>query len=240
MVSPFQNILMKNLQTICRVILAKTSQKMIVNLLVMVLIDLPIIKFTCQHHVSGYVRRVWHLFVCFFLLLIEIISIVKLWIIVHFFVLKDEKQTLSYIHTKFEGDINNSIFSPIYFVGAPVFLPQHWKLLGPERLMPLKLLGMNRVKSSSLCGNCGTARIDLRQFLASRYFIWIFSDNLRYLLCVLSRWFLYQNNIVQAWVLDLLSPQSNFRLSVWKENKFRLEHVYLQPCRVVCMNLTVV
>ena len=37
-------------------------------------------------------------------------------------------------------------FSPIYFVGAPVFLPQHWKLLGTERLMPLKLLGMNRVK----------------------------------------------------------------------------------------------
>ena len=36
-------------------------------------------------------------------------------------------------------------FSPIYFVGAPVFLPQHWKLLGPERLMPLKLSGMNRV-----------------------------------------------------------------------------------------------
>ena len=41
-------------------------------------------------------------------------------------------------------------FSPIYFVGAPVFLPQHWKLLGPERLMPLKLLGMNRVNSWGL------------------------------------------------------------------------------------------
>ena len=45
----------KNLETICQVILAKTSQKMIVNLLMMVLIDLPIIKFTCQHHISGYV-----------------------------------------------------------------------------------------------------------------------------------------------------------------------------------------
>ena len=82
----------------------------------------------------------------FFLLLIEIISIAKLLIIVHFFVLKHEKQTLSYINTKFEGDWNTSFFSPIYFVGAPVFLPQHWKLLGPERLMPLKLLGMNSVK----------------------------------------------------------------------------------------------
>ena len=36
---------------------------------------------------------------------------------------------------------------PIYFVGIPVFLPQHQKLLGPERLMPLKLRGMNRVKN---------------------------------------------------------------------------------------------
>ena len=36
----------------------KTSQKMIVNLLMRVLIDLSIIKFTCQHHVSGYIRRV--------------------------------------------------------------------------------------------------------------------------------------------------------------------------------------
>ena len=36
MVSPIQNILMNNLETICRVILAKTSQKMIVNLLMMV------------------------------------------------------------------------------------------------------------------------------------------------------------------------------------------------------------
>ena len=58
MVSPIQNILTKNLETICQVILAKTSEKIIVNLLMMVLTDLPIIKFTCQHHVSGYVCRV--------------------------------------------------------------------------------------------------------------------------------------------------------------------------------------
>ena len=46
----------------------------------------------------------------FFLLLIEIISVAKLSIIVHFFVLKREKQTLSYIHTKFEGDENKVFF----------------------------------------------------------------------------------------------------------------------------------
>ena len=34
----------------------------------------------------------------------------KIWIIVHFFVLKHEKQTLSYFHTKFEGDRNNWVF----------------------------------------------------------------------------------------------------------------------------------
>ena len=36
MVSPIQNILTKNLETICQVILAETTQKMIVNLLMMV------------------------------------------------------------------------------------------------------------------------------------------------------------------------------------------------------------
>ena len=78
-VSPIQNIPTKNLETICQVIHAKTSQKMIVNLL-MVLIDLPIIKFT--YHVSGYVDLydIW-----VFVLLIEIITIAKLFIIVHFF-----------------------------------------------------------------------------------------------------------------------------------------------------------
>ena len=84
---------------------------MIVNLLMMVLIDLLIIKFTCQHHISGYV--------CFFFLLLIEITIAKLLIIVHFFVLKHEKQTLSYIHTKFEGDRNNSfIFSNLFCGGT--------------------------------------------------------------------------------------------------------------------------
>ena len=68
---------------------------------------------------------VYDIWVFFFLLLIEIISIAKLLIIVHFFVLKHEKQILSYVNKKLEGDRNTSFFSPIYFVGAPVFLPQH-------------------------------------------------------------------------------------------------------------------
>ena len=73
---------------------------MIVNLPMVVLIDSPIIKFTCQHHVSA-MLIVYGICFCFlgffFLLLIEIISFAKLWIIVHFFVFKHEKQTLSYI-----------------------------------------------------------------------------------------------------------------------------------------------
>ena len=146
MVSPNQNILAKNLEIISWVILAKTSQKMIVNLLMMVYIYL-LIKFTCQHHVSAYVCRVWHL-VFPPPLLIEIISIANFWSLYTFFALKHEKQTLGYVNTKFEGYRNTIFISPIYFVGAPVFLPKHWKLLGPERLMPLKWLGMNRVKSS--------------------------------------------------------------------------------------------
>ena len=82
-----------------------------------------------DHQVYLSTSRQWLCLSCmtsvFFLLLIEIISIAKLLIIVHFFVLEHEKQTLSYIHTTFEGDRNISFFSPIYFVGAPVFLPQH-------------------------------------------------------------------------------------------------------------------
>ena len=57
MVRPIQNVSAKNLETICPVILAKTSQKMIVNLLMMGLIDLLIIKFTCQQHVGRYVHH---------------------------------------------------------------------------------------------------------------------------------------------------------------------------------------
>ena len=83
-----------------------------------------------NHQVHLSTSRQWLCLSCmtsgfFSLLSIEMISIAKLWISVHFFVLKHEKQTLSYIHTKFEGDRNTSFFSPIYFVGAPIFLPQH-------------------------------------------------------------------------------------------------------------------
>ena len=52
----------------------------------------------------------------FFLLLIEMISIAKLLIIVHFFAWKHEKQTLSYIHTKFEGDRNTGFFFLLQFI----------------------------------------------------------------------------------------------------------------------------
>ena len=146
MVSLIQNILTKNLETLCQVVLTKTCQKMIVNLLMMVFINLPI-KFTCQHHVSGYVCHVWRLDF-FFLLLIEILSIAKLLIIVHFFVLKHEKQTLCYIHTKSEGD-KNILFCFLFLqftLWEHLFFCPTLKLHGPERLMPLKLLGMNRVK----------------------------------------------------------------------------------------------
>ena len=64
-----------------------------------------------DHQVHLSTSRQWLCLSCmtsvsFFLLLIEIISIAKLLIIVHFFVLEHEKQTLSYSHTKFEGDKN--------------------------------------------------------------------------------------------------------------------------------------
>ena len=100
---------------------------MIVNLLMKVLIYLPIIKFTCQHHVSGCVCHVWHLGI---LLLIKIISIAKLLIILHFFVLKHEKQTLSYIHTKFEGDLNKFFFFQFILWKHPFFWPNTDNYLG--------------------------------------------------------------------------------------------------------------
>ena len=148
MVSPIQNIWTKNVETICQVILVKTIQKITVNLLMMVLIDLPIIKFTCQHHVSGYVCHVWH--GLFSLLLIEIISIAKLLIIIHFLSKNTRNKHLPTFTQNLKVIKTTVFFSPIYFVGAPVFLPQHWKLLGPERLMPLKSLGMNRVKMNKV------------------------------------------------------------------------------------------
>ena len=148
MVSPIQNILTKNLETICLVTVVKTSQKMIVNLLMMVLINLPIIKFTCQHHVSGclscmtswvgffvFVFDFWFVFF-FLLLLIEIISVAKLLIIVYYFVLKHEKQTLSYIHTKFKGDKDSFFFSNLFcgstrFSASTLKITWAWEIDAP-------------------------------------------------------------------------------------------------------------
>ena len=73
-----------------------------------------------DHQVHLSTSRQWLCLLCmtsgvfFFLLLIEIISIAKLLIIVHFFVLKHEKQTLSYVYTKFEGDRNTFFFSNLF------------------------------------------------------------------------------------------------------------------------------
>ena len=64
-----------------------------------------------------------------FLLLIEIISIAKLLSILHFFILKHEKQTLSYIHTKFEGNKNNSFF--LVFLPAQKII-RAWQVDAPE------------------------------------------------------------------------------------------------------------
>ena len=66
----------------------------------------------------------------FFLLLIEIISIANLLIIVHFFVWKHEKQTLSYIHTKFEGDRNTFFFLQFILWEHPFFCPNTENYLG--------------------------------------------------------------------------------------------------------------
>ena len=86
-----------------------------------------------DHQVHLSISRQWLCLSCmasgfFLLLLIEIISIAKLLIIVHFFVLKHEKRTLNYIHTEFEGNKKNSFFSPVYFVGAPVFFSPALKI----------------------------------------------------------------------------------------------------------------
>ena len=59
----------------------------------------------------------------FFLLLIEIISIAKLLIIVHFFVLNHEKQTFSYIYTKSERNKNNRFFFQFILWGTWFFAP---------------------------------------------------------------------------------------------------------------------
>ena len=64
----------------------------------------------------------YDIWVVFFLLLIEIISIAKLLTIVHVFVLKCEKQAFRYIHTKFEGD-KNIFFSNLFCEGTRFSAP---------------------------------------------------------------------------------------------------------------------
>ena len=66
----------------------------------------------------------------FFLLvqLIEIISIANFWSLYTFFVLKHEKQTLSYFHTKFEGDKNNNFFFSNLFCGSTRFSARTLKI----------------------------------------------------------------------------------------------------------------
>ena len=138
MVSLIQNILTKCLETICRVILVKTSQKAIVNLLMMVLIDLSIIKFTCQQYVSGYVCCVWHLRCYFFWSPFDWNNIYcKTFDHCTLFLSESMRNKLEATFIQNLKVIKAPFFSPIYFVGAPIFLPQHWKLLGSERLMPL-------------------------------------------------------------------------------------------------------
>ena len=84
----------------------------------------------------------------FFLLLIEIISIAKLLIIVHFFIWKHEKQTLSYIHTKFEGDRNTCFFFLQFILWEhPFFCPNTQNYLGLRGWCPwnyLVWIGLNK------------------------------------------------------------------------------------------------
>ena len=103
-------------------------------------------RFT-DHQVHQSTSRQWLCLSCmtsgalFFLLLIEIIFIAKLWIIVHFFVLKYEKQTLSYIHTKSEGDRNNSYFFLQFILWEhPFFCPNTENDLGLRGWCPWNYL----------------------------------------------------------------------------------------------------
>ena len=127
MVSPIQNSLTKNVETICRIILTKTSQTMIVNLLMMVwsIYQSSSSLVNVTSVAMFVVYDIWD----FFLVLIEIISIAKLLIIVHFFVLQHEKQTLSYIHTKFEDDKYNRIFFSNLFCGSTCFSAPTLKII---------------------------------------------------------------------------------------------------------------
>ena len=112
----------------------------------------------------------------FFLLLIEIIFIAKLLIIVHFFVLKHEKQTLSYVSTKFEGDRNISFFFLQFILWEHLFFcPNTENYLGLSGWCPwnylvriglrVKIWNLIFANNTSLCGQmifCITAL----QFLA--------------------------------------------------------------------------
>ena len=143
MVSPIQNILSKNLETICGVILAKpisrwswihwwwfdrfTDHKVHLSTSLQWLCS-SCMTFVCLVFFSP---TDWNNFYCKTLNHCTLFFL-KTW------------ATFTHNLKMIETAVFLLFFSPIYFVGAPVFLPQHWKLLGPERLMPLKLLGMNR------------------------------------------------------------------------------------------------
>ena len=88
-------------------------------------------RFT-DHQVHLSTLRQWLCLFCMtsgfhFLLLIETISNAKFLFIVHFFVLKHEKQILSYIHTKFEGHKNTFFFFNL-FCGGTRFFPLTLKM----------------------------------------------------------------------------------------------------------------
>ena len=131
MVSPIQNILTKDLEIICQVILVNQSEDDHEST------DDGLDLFT-DHQVHLSTSCQWLCSSCmtsglfFSLLLIEIMSIhiAKLLIIVHFFVLKHEKQTLSYVNTKFEGDRNTSIFLQYILWEHPFFCPNTENYLG--------------------------------------------------------------------------------------------------------------
>ena len=76
-----------------------------------------------------------------FVLLIEIITIAKLLIIVHFFILQHEKQILSYIHITFESNENNRFFF-LQFVlwGHQFFAPTLKTTLASEVDVPVNYL----------------------------------------------------------------------------------------------------
>ena len=132
---------------------------MIVKLLLMVLIDLPIIKFTCQHHVSGYVCCVWHLGWVFFSpidwnnLYSKTTDHCTL-----FFVLKHEKQELSYNHIKFEGDKSNSFFLQFILWEHPFFCPNTENYLGLRGWCPCNYLVWIRLHlTQTVVWECSTS-----------------------------------------------------------------------------------